>query len=218
MYVPRKRNTRRMARKGPRRGYRTYRRSIIRRRQRPQNYKGVVSFKRTVQLSNLNVLTTSQNLVYNFSLNALPNATEFINLYDAFKIKCVVLKFVPTFTGNDLNAPATAYTQLPLHSVIDTSDAGALSLLTDYLQYNSYKMTRGLAMHTRKVYPKFLDTVDDAGTPVSAGISSGWLKTEGSGPDVDHLGVKVFCPANSLLVNNVYQVFATYYIQCKNTK
>lgn len=197
----------------------TKRRNLGGRGYRMKPYKAVMSFKRSAQLTSISTTASVQNLVYNFSLNALPNAAEFINLYDAYKIKCVVLKFIPMFTGNDMNAQSTAYAVPPIHSVIDTSDSTPLSLVSDYLQYSSYKMTRGLSIHTRKIYPKYLDTIDDNGTAVAGAIKGGWIRTEGSGPDVDHLGLKVCIPnTGASSSTNVYQVFATYYIQCKNTK
>lgn len=217
MYA-RKRVYRRKARQGPRRGYRTYRKSIIRKRQRPQGYKGIVSFKRTVQLSSISVAAAVQNLVYTFSLNSLPNASEITSLYDMYKIKCVVLKLVPLFTSSDTNPQATTYNVNPIHSVIDCTDQTALATLNDYMQYSTYKMTRGLAMHTRKVYPKFLDLVDDNGASVVGQVNKGWLRTDGSGGNIDHLGVKLHVPSNVASSQSVYEVFATYYIQCKNTK
>lgn len=215
MAYPRKRYNRRMARKGPRRGYRTYRKSIIRKRQIPQSYKGVSSLKRSQQLSTITVGAAAQNPVYTFSIDQLPNYTEITNLYDMYKIKCVVLKFVPLYTSADVNPLATGVQVLPIHTVIDNSDKTALTSVQDAMEYSTYKMTRGLSIHTRKVYPKQLQFVDDGGVATLGDIKTGWIRSES--PGVDHLGVKAHIPA-ATAASVVYQVFATYYIQVKQSK
>lgn len=206
------RNAMKRRRRGPRKGYRSYRKGRLR-----SSYKSVASFRRTKQLSSIVLSTSAIDTVYKFQLSDLDNSSEFTSLYDLYKIKCVVLKFIPMFNSNDMNAQSSAYAVPPIHSVIDYTDTTPLATVADALQYSTHRMTRGLAIHTRKVYPKQVTYSLDDSVSTLASVKTGWIRAES--PGIDHLGVKLFIPnTGATATTSVYQVFATYYLQCKNIK
>lgn len=185
--------------------YRTYKKS----------YKRIVTVKRTVQLATITNSTLDQNLVYQFKLSDLPNSTELTNLYDQYKIKSINLKIVPNYAVNTVGGGVSVP---PVHSVLDFSDATALTGITDYMQYSTYKMTRGLSMHKRFLYPRQLEYALDqtTGTSALADVSNKWVRSES--PNINHLGCKVLIPGSVGSPSFTYSVFATYYVLLKQNK
>lgn len=194
---------------------------IMRRKYRytgKKSYKKIVEIKRVVSLAGVNQTSAIQHLSYQFKLSDLPNYTELTNLYDQYKIKSVQLKFVPTVTGSDMNPQATSVALPSIHSVLDFSDATALTSLNDYLQYSTYKQTAPLKTHKRFIYPKQLQYAQDQSTGLSAlaDVKNIWVRSES--PNINHLGCKVMIPAASTSFAFQFEVYATYYVLCKQTK
>lgn len=135
-----------------------------------------------------------------FKLSDLPNASEFTNLYDQYMIQKVVIELIPSV--NVGAAPAlvdntgaaipvgTVSGQTPMiHSVIDLNDATVPTLLTDLLQYQTYKSTRGFKSHVRTVYkPKYILSNGAGGTAAPQALASKWQAT--TQVDVVHYGIK----------------------------
>lgn len=182
-----------------------------------KSYKKIVEIKRVVQLTNKVTSAADQNIVYTFKLSDLPNYTEITSLYDQYKIKSVQLKIVPTKTESDVSNSSLTTSIYPLHSVLDFSDATALTGINDYLQYSTYKMTSPMRMLKRFCYPKQLQYAYDqtSGAAALADIKNSWIRSES--PDIQHLGIKVLIPASTVNIL-AYQVFATYYVLAKQTK
>lgn len=220
-----------MARRGPRKGYRTYRRLRYSRR---KTYQRVVEFKKTCSktwTSNSNATPgnsgfiapqlADQSIQYTFQLSDLPNYTEITKLYDMYKIKSIRLRLVPLQNSNDVNPTASLVQSYPVHSVLDFTDTDISALsgtntLNDYLEYSTYKMTKGLREHKRFFYPKQLQYAADGGVSTVADVKNNWVRSES--PGIDHLGVKIFIPGSTVANQLYYQVFATYYILARNSK
>lgn len=211
-------------RKGPRKGYRMG----IRKRYK-KSYKKVVEFKRTCNKlwttnsaggTNDGLIRVSaasaQNIQYTFQLSDLPDYTEITTLYDQYKIKAISLRFVPFQNSADINPNASVVYAQPIHSVLDFTDTTNLATLNDYMEYSTYKMTKGLRDHRRYLYPKQIVYALDEGASVLADVQNKWLRSES--PGVDHLGVKVHIPQALATTSTIYQVFATFYVLAKQVK
>lgn len=75
----------------------------------------------------------------NFTLGQLPNAAEFIALFDQFRMKRVSVMFIPrTNTVSDLSSPPVQTNQLVLlTSAVDLNGTPAGTSLSDLLEYGS---------------------------------------------------------------------------------
>lgn len=189
------------------------RRSIYRARRALSN---LHHFKRTVILSGISTATATTFGAKAFSLNELPDFSEFQNLYDQFRINKIVWKLVP----NANNADAGATQRLPqIHSVLDYTDSTAPTSLDELVQYNNYRMTMGSRIHSRKLTPVFLDNVYVTSVTQRAGNPNfkKWLSTSNS-TDVVHHGIKYAIGSTATAGAITYTPYVTFYISCKSVK
>lgn len=148
------------ARTRGRRGFRRFKRRFYRKRFSKKSSQRVYRFTRHCDispslLSNINPTFGS----INFSLNDLPNYTEFTSLYDMYKINAVTVTFIPQMTENvsavTLNNP---YANTRFYSCIDYNDNSPPTTIDEVRQYQNCKVTSILRMHKRYIYkPKVLD-------------------------------------------------------------
>lgn len=156
--------------------------------------------------------------VYTFSLNKLPNYTEFTNLFDQYRICAVKLTIIPGVTESSLEGASTSSYPLPeVRSIIDyTEDAAPLDFDEMY-QYANCKMTRGNKMHTRYIKPAVLTSAFE-GVAATAYIPKWkqWLTTDDSA--TPHYSIKVGINAVKTANTCYFRVYAKYYLQMKNIK
>lgn len=149
---------------------------------------------------------------YNFSLNDVPNSTEFTSLYDMYKINAIKIEFLPQQTQsisigsvNNPNASSRFF------SVIDYNDGSAPTSIDELRQYQTCKYTPILQPHKRIIYkPKILDTNGFSISP--------WMST--ASPSANYFGLKVAVePMDSTSTTSMmYTVEVTYYLSFKQVK
>lgn len=148
-----------------------------------------------------------------FAFQSLPNYTELTSLFDQYRINKIVLKYVPNFTGTDLN-PSTSVVTLPnLHSVIDYDDANAPANLNELVQYSTYRMTRGNRVHIRKWTPAV--SMDIGGVQSSGVKFKQWIDLADT--NVPHYGIKLYLDQGSANVGT-FIPYWTVYFSCKATR
>lgn len=173
-------------------------------------------FKRTFTLPYFTSSNTGNTYGgLSFNLNQLPNVTEFTNLYDMYRINKIVVKFVPNRSSSDVAATGE---QIPnLNTVIDYTDATAPTSLSQLYEYQNWKMSRGINVHTRVITPASLDLVN-----ATAGSNAGnpqwkqWIST--SAPTIEHYGLKYGLETSAS--NNAIAVtpYISFYFSCKAVK
>lgn len=95
-------------------------------------------FKRTFEESNL---VSGVGLFFRgvgFKLNLLSDVTDFTNLFDTYKVKCIVYRIWAGWDSNDAGgtaAPLLGY----LHYVHDYNDSNSPASLTEMYSYANYK-------------------------------------------------------------------------------
>lgn len=174
-----------------------------------------------------NVLTTgaAQGGAFSFSLNDLPNVTEFTTLYDRYKIKKIVLKLIPKVSQTVTQSPGSmsivANSRGHLFSAIDYDDVAVPPAVDTLLQYPNCKRTPTDRIHTRIIYPCIRSVLYNVADSSSLGFSTAfspqrrWIDC--TMPKVQHYGLKWWLTqTNGIEVS--YDIETTVYIQFKNVR
>lgn len=223
-----------MAFRSRRKTYRPRKRTMCRRTMRrvPRSLKlNTVVFKRKTWAGNWQPSTVGVAdfwKYYSFSLNAMSGYAEVTNLFDEYKISALKVEFHPRFSGFD--GANTTDTTLPgvtnqsgtkLHILVDPS-----STLTPTGVYNSTTLNTLLENGTVRshsgnrvvsVYykPKVYNTVSGLAANM---IRSPWIRTDQVA--LPHYGFHAFAQDNNFsgTFGQSWDIFVTYYIQCRNMK
>lgn len=170
-----------------------------------------------------NPVTGVANYAWAFKLSDLPNYSEFVNLFDAYRIKSVHLKFVPSWDSSNKTQPPNADTLMPtLVTVMDHNDALALNSRADYMQYTSYKESALTANSPVSIIvnPTPAVAVYGGGVFASYGQNQGvWVDT--GSYTVEHYGLKwavIWPVAGTGNLGGYVTVFQTYTLECKDTR
>lgn len=189
------------------------RRRVARRRVRGMQA-GTYRFKRTAfysgYLSGSTVQDVSGALIG--QLSQVPGNSEFISLYDQYKITGIKWKFMPR--ANSAEA-GTNQGLIKLFTAIDRNDLNPPTI-NDILQYSSMKMTSSNRTHTRYIKPTIVQFANQTALG-NAYVSTrgGWISTDN--PTVAHYGLKFLLqqlPAG----NQSYDLVVEYYLAFRNVK
>lgn len=187
-------------------------------------YQPIHYFTRSVSYTiQLNSGSTSFHGVLVFSLNALPGYSEFLNLYDMYKINAVKVSFIPVSnvtlslgTAGVIDQYTSNYSRF--QSVIDYNDDTALTSANEYREYSTYKWTPNTKIHKRYFRPRFTPTVTEGSGSYGIATSSGWVATGSNA--TRWYGVKYHInfgvTASSTLTT--HEVEVKYYLSFKNYK
>lgn len=173
----------------------------------------VFMYTRHCGLSDLVINTSLTTLTaFNFSLNDLPNYTEFTDLYDMYKINAVKITFNPQMNMNNSLTPLNnAIASARFFSAIDYNDSAAPLSVNELREYRTVKYTTILKPHKRMIYkPKILDT---SGYSISP-----WMGT--AYPTTNYFGLKVAVePMESTTITSMrFSIECKYYLSFKNVK
>lgn len=193
---------------------RTYRKRFSRKTRISKSGQRLYLFKRYTgaygQLTINNINPTFAG--FNFSLNDLPNYTEFTSLYDMYKINCIKISFIPQMTENvSLGTINNPYANTRFFSVIDYNDATAPTTIDQLREYATCKMTPILKTHKRVIFkPKILDS--------SSYTLSPWISCDS--PSNNYYGIKVGVEAMGSTSTTImtYNIEAVFYMSFKNVK
>jgi len=92
---------------------------------------------------------------FNFSLNDLPNSTDFTNLFDMYRIDKVEIEFYPEYTELTDAALVSNAVNVLLNSAVDPV-AYAISTVNDVLQFSTLVSTPITKCHKRKFEPAII--------------------------------------------------------------
>lgn len=176
------------------------------------------TFRKMIALADITETLTDQHLAYQFKLDQLSDEGDFQNMYDAYKIKKIILHLEPFV--NSTNSNGVAPFQKWMRVVHDYDDVTPLTSEDAYLQYGSVKsikMTSGRQINI-PLYPK-IQVVNQSSGPseIYRPVSPSWIPTNHD--LVDHLGLKLFVPTLQMSQGNtIFRVRVTFIFQMKNTK
>lgn len=176
-------------------------------------------FKRTCQIEDISVIGAGgYHRGFAFTLDQLPNANEFIALYDTYKIKSVTLRIEPAFTVNQMTNPQNISTKM-IRVVHDYDDASPLSLENDYFEYSNMKSYSCMKPFKVILYPKV--SAEIYRTPLTTGYEqrkAPWLDLSAAGASIPHYGIKMYFPYLGIGESFQFRVIATYHIEMKQAK
>lgn len=199
-----------------RRRPRRTRRMLMRRRPRrtlsrfPKTY----HFKRTFTGTPIASNTTATFGAYALQFGQLSNSTEFTALFDMYRVNKIVVKFVPNHNSSEVGATKA----IPnFHTVLDFTDNSTPTTLAELYEYQSWRMTRGTAMHTRAFIPAVLQDAQEAASSGGALPKlKQWISTAQT--DVYFYGIKYGAEASAAAGDVYWTPYITYYYSCKSVK
>jgi len=201
--MPRYRRRRRRRFSGRRR---RIRRRTARRRYRRRGYTNKTYYYKRQQRQAIQRTVAAATATFAsiaFSLDQMPNYTEFTQLYDQYKIRKVKVEWVNqrsvntdsyTFSIVDpttgIVTGGTSTRIFPeIWTVIDRDDTAPPTTLGEMLEYQSLRVTKGATRHKRILRPKFAVPVFRGALSADGYMPrSGWIDC--SYPDVPHYGIK----------------------------
>lgn len=190
----------------------------------------IVFAKRTYRIGSWDASTTWNGGTtgqFVFQLNNLPNASEFVNLFEQYKINGVKLTFIPNYTGDDaaqaeanvvISGGPAWHTAPRIYTVIDKDGDYQTSTENAMLENNNARLVRN-PYRQFTVYVKKPAVQFEVGTGAvfsqAAPKASPWLDCKNS--QVNHYGAAIAGILSSGTLSAVvrYQVIATYYMAFK---
>lgn len=176
----------------------------------------VYQFNRTTDPINISVLELEGDYAYSFSLNAVPGNSEFLALFDEYRIMQIQVNWFPlpiTFSSGTSPSIGSNYSAI---SAIDPNDAAPNSYaqLVEYGTSQQFMTNQG---HRRVLSPKSLSASYLTSTSVgSAPVYGKWISTTSS--DVDHFGFKLAIAGSGLSTPAVIgQLTFRYVLQFRST-
>lgn len=195
------------------------RRRPMRRRMRvprrlPRKALLVQHFKRTYEgpvITSSSAADTFGGLSFVFS--SLPNATDFTNLYDRYRINKILIRFLPNFT----EAQQGSVQLSNFFTVIDYNDAAAPASINALLEYPNCKFNQQNRMHKRIFSPATLDATSTTGAITATNpVWRQWISTTST--DVPHFGLK-YCQQRTTVGGDIsYRTYVTYYFSCAGVR
>lgn len=168
---------------------------------------------------NISQLIGAQDFAVFFTLDQTPNAATFTSLFDQYRIRKVVLKFLPQIqfvsTPDVITAPGPSGAFV---YVEDQDDATALGSLNAYLEYDTCKMQQAhdLTPIVMNINPKIAGSAyRGAFTGYTNLPNTTWIDC--SNRDVQYYGAKFRVEGyNTGGTKQVWRVFADFYVEFKH--
>lgn len=170
-------------------------------------YGPVHKFERTIEglfdITNNGVADSTSSI--NFSLNDLPNYTEFTALYDMYKIDKIEIEFTPEYTELTDAAPVSNAVNVFFNSAIDQAGIG-ITTVNEVLQFRTLVSTSITKVHKRVLTPSVLL---GSGTPCSV-----WTTT--NSPSTNWFGLDVGITACGVAMT--FRSRAKYFLSFNNSR
>lgn len=174
------------------------------------NRNRVYSFRRT---ANIGIISsglgspTFGNVT--ISLSNIPNSSDFINLFDAYRIVQITLDFLPS-----VYTPSNDST---LYTVVDPDDGSVPTTIDQLRQFDTLQMAPGGKFLTRTYTPHVADGVYNGTTIVAGGIGSPYSRwLDNAVNTIQHYGVKWAIDSTTAAAQVSWNLQATCVIQCRH--
>lgn len=222
--VYRKRFYRRRRSTFPRR--RTFRRKYGFRRKYPKRSltSRVYTFKRIVT-QDIYYTTNISAGIFTFTLNSLPNSSEFTGLFDMYRIKKVTITMRSHSQAAETGTSITGTGKQggTLYYAVDKTDTTLFSTMAEVQQYQNVRSFQigNTKQHSISLFPAYQKELYKTVVTSGYGPGYGWVNTADS--NLPHYGVKWYwLPVNYDPTNNyscgAISFTIKYMLQMKNVK
>jgi len=185
----------------------------------------IISIKRTCTNpsgGNLPVTVASAPVfgAITFSLNDLPDVTDFTLLFDQFRIVKITVDFQPVFSMIPSNIAGTnpGY----LHTIIDYTDGVTPGSVDQMREFPSFKSVIGVKRHKRSFIPRASMVTNATGTPIPGATSrkSQWYSCSSATELLVFYGLKWGVDRNNFSSGpvTIYVVECEFFMEFKNPK
>lgn len=140
-----------------------------------------------------------------FSLDDLPDYTDFTNLFDMFRITHIEIDWVPEYTELTDAALVSNAVNVRFNSAIDLTDAAVPLSTAEVLQFQQLVSTGITKTHKRKWQPTIV--LKNSNIPCFC-----WVPT--SEANTNHYGLKVAIPPTGVAMT--FRSRVKYYVECAN--
>lgn len=154
-----------------------------------------------------------------FSLNDLPSYTELTALFDKYRIAGVKLRFYPRINQQLLSSitSTTPSGIVPIVTVIDYDDDSVPANLDELMQYQNFKIHDQFKPFSVFLRPQMaIAAYSGAFTSYASGRKI-WI--DAASPGVKYYGLKIgtqnYSSGSIATYDPTWDIFLTYYIQCK---
>lgn len=152
------------------------------------------------------VAVTPTLVAQNYSLNDLPNYTEFTALFDFYKITGIRIRFLPYQTESNSTGTVNNAANVPIFHVVDTSDATAPTTVEELCEYQDHKISNLYTGFDVYFKPKFSDA--------TSATRDGWVAT--TNPSLNYNGFKYAIPPTTNAMT--FYIVVTFYMAFKDPK
>lgn len=169
-------------------------------------YRPVYKFSRVIE-ERFDISTDGINpslTAFVFTLDTLPDYTDFTRLFDMYRITKVEIDWVPEYTELTDAALVSNAVNVRFNSTVDLTDASAPASVDEVLQYQQLLSSGITKPHKRVWQPTFLM---GGFVPCSC-----WLPT--SAPSERHYGLKVAIPPTGVAMT--FRSRCRLFVECSN--
>lgn len=170
-------------------------------------YRPIYKFARTITGTAFDVVNDGINpslYSFQFTLNSLPNPSDFTGLFDMFRFSKIEIDWVPEYTELTDAAPLSNAVNVRFNSAIDLSDNTAPVSVDQVLQYQNCVSTGITKPHRRSWMPSILLS---GAIPCHSWVPSASASTA-------HLGIKVAVPPCG--VSMTFRARVKIHLECAN--
>jgi hypothetical protein len=207
-----------------------FRKSTVAAKGSKRGFKGAsydkISVIKTIRLPDFNCTTlplTESFNYYTFLPNSLQDWTAYAGLYEKFMLTKVVITFEPKFTSNlmisssDPSTSALSMFNNRFYTYFDAIDQTIPTTMDFFHERPKAKYTKLNKKHSRTLYPKVREDIDDATFGTIYKQTNGWYSTD---TPPQYFGLKVgveeyFTSAAALSYPLSYNVYVKYYLRFK---
>jgi hypothetical protein len=172
-------------------------------------YRPIYKFQRVIERDGYDIVADGINPSLSgllFTLDSLPDYTDFTRLFDMYRITKVEIEWKPEYTELTDAALVSNAVNVRFNSTVDISDSAAPGSVDEILQYQQLKSTGITQTHTRTFTPSFL-----MGGLVPCTC---WLPT--SAPSERHYGIKVGIPPTGVAMQ--FRSRVKLWVECANVQ
>lgn len=176
-------------------------------------------FTRYASLSSIVAPATATDPVYgaiSFKLSDVPGSSEFISLFDQFRINAVKVSFIPVLSEITTQTSGAKYSSR-LFTCLDYTNAFAPSSVDTVREYQNSQWAPYGKIHTRFIYPKAAVDVLTSGSATLP--RSSWYSTSLATTALHYGLLYAFEGAENIATGaTIYKVEVKYYLAFRSVK